>query len=129
MQTAHLIAEIYAIETPEDIERVDALIRDTPGPMAHEVQEALMHKLNEVTAKNLQLVDDTKTTLALHGVNYDLDDWLTPIRYAERFDVSKQVVNNWISRGVIPTDHIKDIPELGLKLIKAVSYSPGKKDA
>lgn len=53
----------------------------------------------------------------------DMSDWLTIKRYAEKYSVTTQVVSNWIARGVIPADCVKDVPELNdLRLVKDQPY-------
>lgn len=53
----------------------------------------------------------------------DMSDWLTIKRYAEKYSVTTQVVTNWIARGVIPADCVKDVPELNaLRLVKDQPY-------
>lgn len=59
----------------------------------------------------------------LPGNLLDMSDWLTIKRYAEKYNLSTQVVTNWIARGVIPADCVKDVPELNdLRLIKDQPY-------
>jgi hypothetical protein len=59
----------------------------------------------------------------LQGNLLDMSDWLTIKRYAEKYDLSTQVVTNWIARGVIPADCVKDVPELNdLRLVKDQPY-------
>ena len=107
------------------MERVATLIREQAGQMPPEVQTALLDKLAQFTAKSVAARENAMTILEVHGVSYPLTDWLTPKNYAKRFDLkSGEVVLNWINRGIIPADHIKEIPELGLHLVKAVEYSP-----
>jgi hypothetical protein len=48
-------------------------------------------------------------------VHLETKDWLTPLQYAKKNKVSKQVVNSWISRGRLETKYIKD---WGLRLIR-----------
>jgi len=53
----------------------------------------------------------------------DMSEWLTIKRYAERHDLSTQVVTNWIARGIIPAECVKDVPELNdLRLVKNQTY-------
>lgn len=125
MSNEELINQINAIVTAEDMGRVAVLIRAESGKMAPEVQVALLAKLEESTAKSKATREGVISLLSDHGVSYPLTDWLTPKNYARRFDLkSGEVVLNWINRGIIPQDHVKEIPELGLRLVKAVEYSP-----
>lgn len=70
------------------------------------------------------VADHAKALLDEAGIAYKLDEWLTVKRYCERFDIKDtQLVTNWIRRGVIPPENVKEIKELnGLKLIKAIPY-------
>ena len=57
------------------------------------------------------------------GFVVDTSQWLTIKRYAERYDLSMQVVTNWIGRGVIPSECTMELPELnGLRLVKDQPY-------
>lgn len=59
----------------------------------------------------------------LPGSLLDMSDWLTIKHYAEKYSVTTQVVTNWIARGVIPADCVKDVPELNdLRLVKDQPY-------
>ena len=71
-----------------------------------------------------KLIQKAKDFLMLNGEEVVLDEWLTIKRYCQRFGISDtQVVTNWIRRGIIPPENIKEVEELnGLKLIKAVPY-------
>ena len=71
-----------------------------------------------------RLIQKAKDFLMLNGEEVILDEWLTIKRYCQRFGISDtQVVTNWIRRGIIPPENIKEVEELnGLKLIKAVPY-------
>ncbi|GAB3550468.1 hypothetical protein [Spirosoma fluminis] len=57
------------------------------------------------------------------GQTVDLSEWLTIKRYAQRYNVSMNVVSNWIARGIIPADCVLDLPELNdLRLVKNQPY-------
>ncbi|GAB3643820.1 hypothetical protein [Spirosoma arcticum] len=127
MNTTAIIEQIRAITTLDDMDRVDALIRTEEGSMAPEVQQALLEKLREVTANSRKALEETKSILQVHGVSYPLTDWLTPRNYALKFGVKNtETVINWINRGVIPADDVREVPELGLRLVRAVPYAPRK---
>ncbi|GAB4002175.1 hypothetical protein GCM10028807_60240 [Spirosoma daeguense] len=54
----------------------------------------------------------------------DKTDWLTVKRYAERYNVTPEIVNNWITNGVIPADCTMVLPELNdIQLVKDQAYS------
>ena len=57
------------------------------------------------------------------GVQIDLTNWLTIKRYAQRYELTTQVVTNWIARGIIPADCTMTLPELNdLRLVKNQPY-------
>ena len=127
MNTQEIVTQIRAVVTPEDMDRVDALIRSGEGSMAPEVQQALIEKLREVTSNSRKTMEEAKSLLQVHGVDYPLTDWLTPRNYAIKFGLKNtETVINWINRGVIPADDVKEVPELGLRLVRAIPYSPRK---
>lgn len=53
-----------------------------------------------------------KSQLVYQGRNYDLNEWLTVSRYAEKYNYSVPRVTNWINRGIIPPTKKIVIPEL-----------------
>ncbi len=83
------------------------------------VKEELQNLLKESRQANEAAVN----YLRHNGVELSFDEWLTPKKYAEKFNVSLQVVQNWINRGIVPAENIRVVEELNdLKLIKAVPY-------
>ena len=57
------------------------------------------------------------------GFVVDTAQWLTIKRYAQRYNLSMQVVTNWLNRGIIPADCTMELPELnGLRLVKDQPY-------
>lgn len=127
METTKVIEQIRAIETPEDMQWVEALLRSDDAPLSKEVQQALLDKMAEVARQSTEVRQDAIAVLKVHGVDYPLTDWLTPKNYALKFGISNtETVINWINRGVIPADNVKEIPELGIRLVRAIEYSPRK---
>ena len=125
-----LITQINAITTSEQVPVVFAqvetffkendLIADD-----QRVRDALGRKLKQIGEQSKALVDEFRDTLRLNGVDYPLTDWLTPTQYIKKFNIaSVATITNWVARGVIPADHVKDIEQLGIRLIKAVPYEP-----
>ncbi len=74
--------------------------------------------------KGRNLINQVKDFLMLNGEAVILDEWLTVKRYCQRFGIKDtQVVTNWIKRGIIPPENVREVEELnGLRLIKAVPY-------
>jgi hypothetical protein len=123
MTTNELLTRIQAIDSPETMAEVEGLIRSQPGKMAPTVQAALLAKLAEITQQSRDLRADISEVLLLNGVEYPLTDWVTPAAYARRFGLPNvSTVTNWISRGVIPAEYVRDVPTLGIRLIKAIAY-------
>lgn len=127
MDTNMIIEQIRAVATPEDMDRVSASIRAKEGKMAPEVQVALLEKLKEFTEVSRKAQQEAKAILQLHGISYPLTDWLTPRNYARKFGVKNtETVINWINRGVIPAEDVKEVEELGIRLVRAIPYNPRK---
>ncbi len=58
-----------------------------------------------------------------HGFVLDTSEWLTIARYARKYDISTNVVSNWIARGVIPADCVEELPVLNnMKMVKDQPY-------
>jgi hypothetical protein len=66
----------------------------------------------------------------IDGVQYSLKEvdggWVTIARYVQLFKLKNvNVVNNWITRGVVPSQNVIEVPQLNnMKLIKVTPYSP-----
>ena len=80
--------------------------------------------LEELLAHGEELIANSEDLLKIKGVEYSLSEWLTPVKYCEKFNIENvAVITNWINRGKIPSENIRVIEELNnLKLIKAVPY-------
>lgn len=78
----------------------------------------------EILADARSFRTEVEDYLKVNGVEYHLHDWLTIKKYCERFQIEDtHIVTNWIRRGVIPAENVREIEELnGLRLIKAVPY-------
>jgi hypothetical protein len=80
--------------------------------------------LEELLANGEELLSQGEDLLKIKGIEYSFTEWLTPVKYCEKFNIENvAVITNWINRGKIPSENIRVIEELNnLKLIKAVSY-------
>jgi hypothetical protein len=80
--------------------------------------------LEELLANGEELLANSEDLLKIKGVEYSFAEWLTPMKYCEKFNIENvAVITNWINRGKIPSENIRVIEELNnLKLIKAVLY-------
>ena len=78
--------------------------------------EARAEILQQVDARMAEMLNElqeiAKTTLTYQGHNYDLNEWLTIARYAEKYKHTVPRVTNWIYRGIIPPTKKLVIPEL-----------------
>ena len=80
--------------------------------------------LEELLANGEDLLAKSEDLLKIKGIEYSFAEWLTPIKYCEKFNIENvAVITNWINRGKIPSENVRVVEELNnLKLIKAVSY-------
>jgi hypothetical protein len=80
--------------------------------------------LEELLANGEELLANGEDFLKIRGVEYSFAEWLTPVKYCEKFNIENvAVITNWINRGKIPPENIRVIEELNnLKLIKAILY-------
>ncbi|AQG80460.1 hypothetical protein [Spirosoma montaniterrae] len=131
MNTEQLINLIQAAQTPDQIREANRLaaayLKASEGLDSYEKQavqraksDALNRFLDEVEFEQ----QETLRFLALNGKQYDLNEWLTPMEYARKYNLrSVNNVTNWMIRGVIPPADIVDVPELnGLRLVRDRVY-------
>ena len=80
--------------------------------------------LEELLAHGEELLANSEDLLKIKGIEYSFAEWLTPVKYCEKFNIENvAVITNWINRGKIPPENIRVIEELNnLKLIKAIAY-------
>jgi hypothetical protein len=80
--------------------------------------------LEDLLANGEDLLAQGEDLLKIKGIEYSFNEWLTPVKYCEKFGIENvAVITNWIHRGKIPSENVRIIEELNnLKLIKAVSY-------
>ena len=93
--------------------------------MQTETKASLKDEIEELLRDSGRLKEEAITLLLSQGVVLDLSTkWLTQKEYCKKFGISNvQTVNNWISRGIIPAENVRVIPELNnLRLIKGVPY-------
>ena len=65
----------------------------------------------------------TQSKLVIMDKEYDLSEWITLSDYSKINNLSIARIQNWILRGVVPTDCVIVVPELNhLKLIKNQIY-------
>ncbi len=132
-----LLQQIDQITTAEQVkpafDAVDAfLLVNGNKEENNRIQQALLDKLREIGTASTALIDEYRDTLRLNGVDYPLTEWITLTQYAKQFGVKNvETIMNWIKRGIVPADHVKEIEQLGLRLIRAVPYERRtyKKDA
>ena len=89
------------------------------------IKKDISPEVAKMLAEGETLIEQAELILLKKGVVMDLStEWLTQTEYCKRFGISGvNVVNNWIRRGIIPTDNVTTIPELNnIRLIKAVPY-------
>ncbi|MFD2936294.1 hypothetical protein [Spirosoma flavum] len=67
--------------------------------------------------------DESVKILTQHGYVVDMTQWMTIKDYAKKYNVSTQVISNWISREIIPADSTMVLPELNdIRLVKDQVY-------
>lgn len=67
---------------------------------------------------------ETLSFLETQGHRLNLAEWITIARYAQLYNLSTQVVTNWINRGKIPANCVIEVPELNnVRLIKNQPYA------
>ncbi|NID13774.1 hypothetical protein [Fibrivirga algicola] len=139
MYTAKEVEEL--IRQADSLEELEAarkhkidLMRQTqaPGWMPDEVvqlSDVMVEKHYALIDREVRIrhykEDNQYNTLILDGIEFALSDWVTPMQYAKLFNIANvATITNWIARGIIPTENIKEVSQLGIKLIRAVRHDP-----
>ena len=66
---------------------------------------------------------DSLRILTANSFVMDTTEWLTISRYSKKHGIPQSTITSWISRGVIPADAVRDLPELNnIRLIKDQVY-------
>jgi hypothetical protein len=97
------------------------------------IKEAILKKGEMVSAKSAETLKRADALIAkfsqkeviieVDGVKYPLKEWLTIKEYCDTFGLkTTSIVTNWSKRGIIPAENILFLPQLNIRLIKAVSY-------
>lgn len=82
--------------------------------------KALIDEINIALAELRSLTD---TKLVVGKLEYSLDEWITISEYSRRHNLKTSRVQNWITRGVIPSHKVVVVPQLNsIKLIKNEIY-------
>ncbi len=81
-------------------------------------------KLAALLKETDAVIQEAKDFLQANGKTYDLSTWITIKEYAKRHNLeSTNVVSNWINRGIITPEDIRDFPDLNnLRLIRDKQY-------
>ncbi len=67
--------------------------------------------------------DESLKIVEENGFVLDTSQWLTIKRYAEKHGVNMQEVGDWITRGIIPIDCVRDLPEINnIRLVRDQPY-------
>jgi hypothetical protein len=118
---------IAAMTTDAEIDKA-ARLRDEALAGADEAQkeqiiQAWRRRNGELLNEFRRQGDESLKLLTQHGFVVDTTKWLTIKRYAEKYNLSTQVVTNWISRGIIPANSTMLLPELNdIRLVKDQPY-------
>jgi hypothetical protein len=68
------------------------------------------------------LIKEGKNFIVNEGKVVELSEWLSISGYAQKYNVTTQVVSKWIERGVIGEDNYIEIGKFGKKLVRDLPY-------
>ena len=85
---------------------------------------AAVAQTRQKAAELIAEFENNNINIEIDGKKYPLSEWVTLKEYCRRFGLKNtMIVNNWISRNIIPKENILNISQLNnLRLIKAVPY-------
>jgi hypothetical protein len=68
------------------------------------------------------LIKEGKDFIVNEGKVVELSEWLSISEYAQKYNVTTQVISKWIERGVIGEDNYIEIGKFGKKLVRDMRY-------
>jgi DNA-binding transcriptional regulator YiaG len=78
--------------------------------------------IDELLKRADALIKEGKDFMMSEGKVLELTKWLTIAEYAQKYNVTTQVVSKWIERGVIKEDDYVEIGKFGKKLVRDAVY-------
>lgn len=78
--------------------------------------------IDELLKRADELIKEGKDFMMSEGKVLELTKWLTIAEYAQKYDITTQVVSKWIERGVIKEDDYVEIGKFGKKLVRDMIY-------
>jgi hypothetical protein len=133
-----LIENLLGAKNEEEYKLANQAIQAYFGTATEEerqqLRDVMMQEANELLLKSAQTrqkaaeliaeFEHSNINIEIDGKKYPLSEWVTLKEYCRRFGLKNtMIVNNWISRNIIPKENILNISQLNnLRLIKAVPY-------
>jgi DNA-binding transcriptional regulator YiaG len=78
--------------------------------------------IDELLKRADTLIKEGKDFLLNEGKVLEMTLWLTISEYAQKYQVTTQIVSKWIERGVIKEEDYVEIGKFGKKLVRDVVY-------
>lgn len=92
-------------------------------PFWQDVKKSAKAAIEEINNSLTELKSLKEAKLVVGKQEYSLDEWITISNYSRRHNLKTSRVQNWITRGIIPSDKVVVVPQLNsLKLIKDEVY-------
>ena len=79
-------------------------------------------EINILLGRAHVLIRGGKDFLRNEGKALELTKWLTIAEYAQKYNITTQVVSKWIERGVITEDDYVEVGKFGKKLVRDVAF-------
>ncbi|GLU56158.1 hypothetical protein [Dyadobacter frigoris] len=84
------------------------------------LKSEIREKLDEIHSMMNEI---SHSKLTIMDIEYDLSEWITLTDYSKKYNLSISRVQQWIIRGIVPSDCVIVVPELNyLKLLKNKMY-------
>lgn len=111
--------DYFAVATEEERQNIKKAMRQKADEIMLEATET-----RKKAAKLISEFENQNISIEIDGQKYPLSEWVTMKEYCRRFGLKNtMVINNWITRKIIPRENILNISQLNnLRLIKAVPY-------
>lgn len=92
-------------------------------PFWEDIKKTVKVSIDEIGTYLTELKSLREVKLIVENHEYSLNEWITISDYSRRHNLKTSRVQNWITRGIIPSDKVVVVPQLNsLKLIKDEIY-------
>ena len=78
--------------------------------------------IDELLKRADALIKEGKEFLSSEGKVLEMNEWLTISEYADKYQITNQIVSKWIERGIDKEENYVEIGKFGKKFVRNIAY-------